>query len=255
MARITLALSLALSLVVVFLGSTVSAQAINGCVKAKNGALRIVADPADCTSRETPISWNQVGPQGEPGVDGIDGAPGAPGAPGVDGIDGVDGEPGPQGETGPEGPPAPSFRVFDALGTEIGLFMGGTTSLLVYEETLGVILRLYAPDAVLSLSSEDISVSDSGCVGDAWGPAAATPGLLFYALEEDPGGPRFFYPLPNEPLQTVTTAPGSRFAPWCMDTPRTGALLPVVEVLAEDLAFLDDLVGPLYVGLAPEPVP
>ena len=36
-------------------------QVINGCVKDKNGALRIVADPADCTSRETPISWNQRG--------------------------------------------------------------------------------------------------------------------------------------------------------------------------------------------------
>ena len=34
-----------------------SAQTINGCVKNKNDALRIVSDPADCTSRETPISW------------------------------------------------------------------------------------------------------------------------------------------------------------------------------------------------------
>ena len=34
-----------------------SAQTINGCVKNNNGALRIVADPADCTPRETPISW------------------------------------------------------------------------------------------------------------------------------------------------------------------------------------------------------
>jgi hypothetical protein len=32
-------------------------QIINGCVKDKNGSLRIVADPADCTPRETPISW------------------------------------------------------------------------------------------------------------------------------------------------------------------------------------------------------
>jgi hypothetical protein len=32
-------------------------QIINGCVKNKNGTLRIVTDPADCTSRETPISW------------------------------------------------------------------------------------------------------------------------------------------------------------------------------------------------------
>jgi hypothetical protein len=53
---------------VLLLSTAGSAQVINGCVKAKNGALRIVADPADCTSRETPISWNQLGPQGEPGT-------------------------------------------------------------------------------------------------------------------------------------------------------------------------------------------
>ena len=32
-------------------------KVINGCVKNKNGALRIVTDPADCSDRETPISW------------------------------------------------------------------------------------------------------------------------------------------------------------------------------------------------------
>jgi hypothetical protein len=36
--------------------SDASAQTINGCVKNKGGTLRIVADPAECTSRETPIS-------------------------------------------------------------------------------------------------------------------------------------------------------------------------------------------------------
>ena len=36
--------------------STLPEQIINGCVKNKSGSLRIVADPADCTSRETPIS-------------------------------------------------------------------------------------------------------------------------------------------------------------------------------------------------------
>jgi len=49
---------------VLLLTTVTSAQVINGCVKDKNGALRIVADPADCTSRETPISWNQVVPEG-----------------------------------------------------------------------------------------------------------------------------------------------------------------------------------------------
>jgi hypothetical protein len=31
-------------------------QIINGCVKNKGGTLRIVADPAECTPRETPIT-------------------------------------------------------------------------------------------------------------------------------------------------------------------------------------------------------
>ncbi len=31
-------------------------QVINGCIT-KNGTLKIVADPADCNARETPISW------------------------------------------------------------------------------------------------------------------------------------------------------------------------------------------------------
>jgi hypothetical protein len=64
---------LILAVAVLLFATATSAQVINGCVKTKNGALRIVADPADCTSRETPISGNQQGPQGEPG------APGEPG--------------------------------------------------------------------------------------------------------------------------------------------------------------------------------
>jgi hypothetical protein len=31
-------------------------QAVNGCIKS-NGTIKIVNDPADCSSRETPISW------------------------------------------------------------------------------------------------------------------------------------------------------------------------------------------------------
>jgi hypothetical protein len=36
--------------------SDASAQTINACVKNKGGAMRMVDDPADCTSRETPIT-------------------------------------------------------------------------------------------------------------------------------------------------------------------------------------------------------
>ena len=74
---------------------------IHGCVNNRKGSLRIVGDPSECKSRETPLSWNQQGPQGEPGVDGVDG---------LDGMDGMDGAPGPTG---------PSLRVLDANGVEV----------------------------------------------------------------------------------------------------------------------------------------
>ena len=49
--------AIAAAFLVAAFSSVASTQTINGCVKDKNGALRIVEDPADCTSRETPISW------------------------------------------------------------------------------------------------------------------------------------------------------------------------------------------------------
>ncbi len=68
-------LAMAVSAVIGFGHSHTSAQIINGCVS-KNGTLKIVADSTDCSSRETPISWNQVGPEGEPGLQGEPGEPG-----------------------------------------------------------------------------------------------------------------------------------------------------------------------------------
>ena len=55
---------------------------IHGCVHNRKGTLRVVSDPSECKSRETPISWNQQGPQGFPGVDGMDGEPGESGPEG-----------------------------------------------------------------------------------------------------------------------------------------------------------------------------
>jgi hypothetical protein len=145
MSRITLALSLALSLVVVFLGTTVSAQAINGCVKSKNGALRVVADPADCKSHETPISWNVQGPQGEPGVDGTGGQPGEP---------------------GPEGPPRPSLRVFDGLGMEIGWLVhwtpGSTDTYRVFLESIDAAALLSVGGVWWSNKLQSISMNRTG---------------------------------------------------------------------------------------------
>ncbi len=40
---------------------------IYGCYSNRNGALRIVTGPNQCTKSETAISWNQMGPAGPPG--------------------------------------------------------------------------------------------------------------------------------------------------------------------------------------------
>ena len=91
---------LALLLFVVCVSPSSSAQVINACARNNNGALRIVSDPADCSSRETPISWNQQGPQGDAG------------------------EPGTAGEPGSD---AAVLFVFDVNGAELGIFLGGNS--------------------------------------------------------------------------------------------------------------------------------
>ena len=49
-------LTIAASAVIGFGITSASAQVINGCIKG-NGTLKIVDDPADCSDRDTPISW------------------------------------------------------------------------------------------------------------------------------------------------------------------------------------------------------
>lgn len=46
---------------------------IHACTDTKGGDLRLVDTAEDCTKKEVPVSWNQVGPQGLPGIDGVDG--------------------------------------------------------------------------------------------------------------------------------------------------------------------------------------
>lgn len=64
------------SLAVLATGGAVTASAlqpadeepIHGCAGALTGHLRVVDSPDDCTRLESPLSWNQQGPQGDPGV-------------------------------------------------------------------------------------------------------------------------------------------------------------------------------------------
>ncbi len=99
-----------------------------GCLKSSNGTLYEVntSEQVQCKQNDTPITWNQdgpqglqgpAGPQGEQGIAGPQGAqgpmgpqgePGVPGADGVDGVDGADGATGPQGPQGEQGPIGPA---------------------------------------------------------------------------------------------------------------------------------------------------
>lgn len=70
------------------------AATIYGCVKNKDGDLRIVSAPSQCVKTETTISWNSIGPQGPPGQNGTNGLNGTNGAPGAPGAQGPQGPPG-----------------------------------------------------------------------------------------------------------------------------------------------------------------
>ena len=89
---------------------------INSCYDKAFGSLR-VSDPTSndpftgkCrTAFETPLAWNQTGPQGPPGAKGDPGAAGAQGVKGDTGAQGPQGEQGPQGAKGDTGPSGVRF--------------------------------------------------------------------------------------------------------------------------------------------------
>jgi hypothetical protein len=80
-----------------------STTLINGCYDKKTGILRYLQS-GSCTSKENPISWNQVGPQGPPGPQGDKGDPGTQGPAGPQGE---------KGDSGPQGPRGPSDAYVD----------------------------------------------------------------------------------------------------------------------------------------------
>ena len=73
---------------------------IHGCAATKTGALRVVANAADCKKNEFSISWDQ---KGQPGQAGATGANGTNGKDGTNGTDGAKGDKGDTGATGPAG--------------------------------------------------------------------------------------------------------------------------------------------------------
>jgi hypothetical protein len=76
---------------------------INSCVDMSNGSIRIVWSEAVCKKSETALSWNIMGPKGDPGEMGPAGPAGKDGAAGPAGPQGPQGEAGPAGPQGPQG--------------------------------------------------------------------------------------------------------------------------------------------------------
>lgn len=92
--------------------ATSDSGTIDGCYLKATGSLRVIDASASglrgqCLAAETPISWNQVGPQGPQGAQGLPGGKGDKGDQGVQGLPGEKGDTGPQGEQGLKGDPGP----------------------------------------------------------------------------------------------------------------------------------------------------
>src|SRR5918996_831656 len=98
------ATALALVAITALWGGTVLAShdtnTIHACVRDKKGTLRLVSSADECDAKESPVSWNVVGPQGEKGDQGDQGPQGEKGD---------QGDQGPQGEKGDQGDPGDPF--------------------------------------------------------------------------------------------------------------------------------------------------
>jgi hypothetical protein len=78
---IALSVVLAFSMVEVFADDNNTVY--YACVNQNNGLLKMVNEAKECQKHEVKISWNQVGPKGDPGVKGETGDTGAQGETGV----------------------------------------------------------------------------------------------------------------------------------------------------------------------------
>jgi hypothetical protein len=112
--------TVAIVLIIVFFSVPCFSQAILGCYKIRNGALRIVSDHSLCKTRtELPITFN-TGEQGPPGPKGDKGDQGEQGIQGIqEGVQGIQGERGLQGIQGPPG----GLKVYSFTDEYLGEFI------------------------------------------------------------------------------------------------------------------------------------
>ena len=235
--RRSIYLVIAAGAVIIFGTSRASAQVINGCIKS-NGTLKIVANPADCTSRETPISWNQEGPQGEPGE---------PGEPGIDGSD------------------ANVLHVFDANNVELGPLIefsfGGNVGF--YSAPLDTLVRVTEHyGQIQSGLHVRIFFAEFNCQGAAFVEPDNPPATFLIDqrlwVAGVPGGTRFYTQDPgvveNVPTLSRSGTTNSDAGASCDDF-LVVRNLPIAKPLIDvtgGLPFSVPIPGPFRVGLPPE---
>lgn len=223
------ALVCSLVVALAFIVSSASAQVIHACAKDKSGTMRLVTDPADCNSRETLISWNQVGPQGETGPAG---------------------EP---GETGPEGPSGAGLVAIDANGEIVGTvveWLGDPLSRLttadasIYIEELRSVARVSKETGETILWAQLVDFSERNCLGQ---PYVREPSELVTVN----GRMRYFRAVEGAASEFPALLSRLDNNGACINISGTEwPQIPAVEVSAEALGIFP-LAVPLYVAPSP----
>jgi hypothetical protein len=170
---------------------------INACVSNRSGAVRIVSDANQCSRTESLLTWNIMGPQGDPGPAGPQGEQGIQGPQGPTG---QDGQPGPQGEPGPAGPVMSSLDELNGLPCNQDSNASGFVD-LGYDPATGAVSLTCSPSTVFTLT---VSTTGSG-----QGLITSDPGGI--SCNADCSGQY----LPGD-VVTLTASPqvGSNFDGW-----------------------------------------
>ena len=204
-------------------GASSQENLIHGCIT-KKGTLKIVSDPANCSSRETPISWNQAG------------------------------------AAGPEGPQGPTLWVYDANGTGIGLFArtDGGGNLLAHLPSVRVGIWLTWIGGLPVLGQDSMCFQLPGCQGQAYyggtSTRSATPPPYELRFRIIDGTERYFVGQP----QILGSSTLTSFQSWvdpggdCHEVSgEAHDAMPADEISLGDLGLSFPLPTPLYVAPAP----